>query len=86
MPLEGVRVLDRDDHRGAVRRDADGHYGADVIKVSIRAATLRLSGAQKNGVPLSYAYYGRNKRSIVIDFGSPDGQARCAISRRRATC
>jgi len=77
MPLEGVRVLDCATIIAApfaAMLMAD--YGADVIKVEHpRGDGLRLSGAQKNGVPLNYAYYGRNKRNIVIDFGSPDGQA-----------
>ena len=77
MPLEGIRVLDCATIIAApfaAMLLAD--YGADVIKVEHpRGDGLRLSGAQKNGVGLNYSYYGRNKRNIVIDFGTEDGQA-----------
>jgi formyl-CoA transferase len=77
MPLEGIRVLDCATIIAApfaAMLLAD--YGADVIKVEHpRGDGLRLSGAQKNGVGLNYAYYGRNKRNVVIDFGMADGQA-----------
>ena len=77
MPLEGIRVLDCATIIAApfaAMLLAD--YGADVIKVEHpRGDGLRLSGAQKNGVGLNYAYYGRNKRNVVIDFGTADGQA-----------
>jgi crotonobetainyl-CoA:carnitine CoA-transferase CaiB-like acyl-CoA transferase len=76
-PLEGIRVLDCATIIAApftAMLLAD--YGADVIKVEHpRGDGLRLSGAQKDGVGLNYAYYGRNKRNIVIDFGTADGQA-----------
>ena len=53
-----------------------GDFGARVIKVEHpRGDGLRLSGAQKEGVGLNYAYYGRNKRNVVIDFGTSEGQA-----------
>ena len=77
MPLEGIRVLDCATIIAApfaAMLLAD--YGADVIKIEHpRGDGLRLSGPQKNGVGLSYAYYGRNKRNVVIDFGTPDGQS-----------
>src|SRR3954462_15589046 len=77
MPLEGIRVLDCATIIAApftAMLLAD--YGADVIKVEHpRGDGLRLSGAQKNGVGLNYSYYGRNKRNVVIDFGTLDRQA-----------
>jgi formyl-CoA transferase len=77
MPLTGMRVLDCATIIAApftAMLLAD--YGADVIKVEHpRGDGLRLSGAQKEGVGLNYAYYGRNKRNVVIDFGTSEGQA-----------
>ena len=77
LPLEGIKVVDCATlFAGPVVATIMGDYGADVIKVEHpRGDGLRLSGAQKEGVGLNYAYYGRNKRNIVIDFGTPDGQA-----------
>ncbi len=75
-PLEGVRVLDCSTIIAApfgAMLLAD--YGAEVIKVEHpRGDGLRLSGPQKNGVGLNYAFYGRNKRNIVLDLSSADGQ------------
>ena len=76
LPLEGIRVLDCATIIAApfsAMLLAD--FGAEVIKVEHpRGDGLRLSGAQKDGMGLNYAYYGRNKRNIVIDFSTADGQ------------
>ena len=76
LPLEGIRVLDCATIIAApfsAMLLAD--FGAEVIKVEHpRGDGLRLSGAQKNGMGLNYAYYGRNKRNIVIDFSTAEGQ------------
>jgi crotonobetainyl-CoA:carnitine CoA-transferase CaiB-like acyl-CoA transferase len=75
-PLEGIRVLDCATIIAApfsAMLLAD--FGADVIKVEHpRGDGLRLSGPQKDGVGLNYSYYGRNKRNVVIDFSTADGQ------------
>lgn len=75
-PLEGVRVLDCSTIIAApfaAMLLAD--YGAEVIKIEHpRGDGLRLSGPQKHGVGLNYAFYGRNKRNIVLDLSSADGQ------------
>ena len=85
-PLEGIRVLDCATIIAApfaAMLLAD--YGADVIKVEHpRGDGLRLSGAQKAGVGLNYAYYGRNKRNVVIDFGTAQGQALLLDLARRS--
>jgi crotonobetainyl-CoA:carnitine CoA-transferase CaiB-like acyl-CoA transferase len=77
LPLDGIRVLDCATIIAApfaAMLLAD--YGADVIKVEHpRGDGLRLSGPQKDGVGLSYAYYGRNKRNVVIDFSTAEGQS-----------
>jgi crotonobetainyl-CoA:carnitine CoA-transferase CaiB-like acyl-CoA transferase len=75
-PLEGIRVLDCATIIAApfsAMLLAD--FGADVIKVEHpRGDGLRLSGPQKDGVGLTYCYYGRNKRNIVLDLSDPQGQ------------
>lgn len=75
-PLEGIRVLDCATIMAAPYTAmllAD--FGADVVKVEHpKGDGLRLSGPAKEGVGLSYAYYGRNKRNIVVDLGGAEGQ------------
>jgi crotonobetainyl-CoA:carnitine CoA-transferase CaiB-like acyl-CoA transferase len=75
-PLEGIRVLDCATIIAApfaAMLLAD--YGADVIKVEHpRGDGLRLSGPQKDGVGLAYSFYGRNKRNVVLDLSTEEGQ------------
>ncbi|HTK00361.1 MAG TPA: CoA transferase [Bordetella sp.] len=76
LPLEGIRVLDCATIIAApfaAMLLAD--FGADVIKIEHpRGDGMRLSGPQKDGINLTYAYYGRNKRNIVLDLSTPQGQ------------
>jgi formyl-CoA transferase len=75
-PLEGIRVLDCGTIIAApftAMLLAD--YGADVIKIEHpRGDGLRANGPRKEGVGLNYAFYGRNKRHIVLDLSKPEGQ------------
>lgn len=75
-PLHGVRVLDCSTIIAApftAMLLAD--FGADVVKIEHpRGDGLRLSGAEKKGVGLNYAFYGRNKRNIVLDLSKDEGQ------------
>jgi len=76
-PLAGVRVLDCATIIAApFAATALADFGADVIKVEHpRGDGLRLSGAQKDKVGLSYSFYGRNKRNVVLDLSKEAGQA-----------
>jgi crotonobetainyl-CoA:carnitine CoA-transferase CaiB-like acyl-CoA transferase len=54
-----------------------GDYGAEVIKVEHPATgdPQRQLGRRKNGVPLWWKQISRNKKSITLYLGSPEGQA-----------
>ena len=75
-PLEGVRVLDcgtiiAAPYTAALLAD----WGADVIKIEHPTGdNLRRTGAAKDGVGLTYKFYGRNKRNIVLDLSKAKGQ------------
>jgi crotonobetainyl-CoA:carnitine CoA-transferase CaiB-like acyl-CoA transferase len=75
-PLEGLRVLDCATIIAApfaAMLLAD--FGAEVIKIEHpRGDGLRGSGPQKDGVNLTYSFYGRNKRNIILDLSTADGQ------------
>ena len=76
MPLEGVRVLDcgtiiAAPYCAAMLAD----WGADVIKIEHPSGdNLRRTGPSKNGANLNYKFYGRNKRNIVLNLSTPQGQ------------
>jgi len=66
-PLEGVRVVDLSPDRvGAQVSQTLADYGADVIWVE-RPGGSRLR--QQRAFP----FYGRGKRSVVADLGTPEG-------------
>jgi crotonobetainyl-CoA:carnitine CoA-transferase CaiB-like acyl-CoA transferase len=75
-PLEGVRVLDCGTIIAApycATLLAD--WGADVIKIEHPDGdSLRRAGPSKNGAGLNYKFYGRNKRHIVLNLSTPEGQ------------
>ncbi|MCB0995795.1 MAG: CoA transferase [Acidimicrobiales bacterium] len=53
-----------------------GDLGADVVKIEPpEGDPMRTMGASRDGHSLVWAYVARNKRSVVADFGSPDGLA-----------
>ena len=76
QPLAGLRVLDCATIIAApftAMLLAD--WGADVIKIEHPAGDgLRTNGPAKDGVGLNYAYYNRNKRNLVLDLSTADGQ------------
>lgn len=78
MPLEGLRVLDVSTIlAGPLCCQILGDFGADVIKVEHPQAGdgLRGHGQQKDGVPLWWKEVSRNKRTVGLDLGRPDGAA-----------
>ncbi len=78
MPLEGLRVLDVSTIlAGPLCCQILGDFGADVIKVEHPQAGdgLRGHGQQKDGVPLWWKEVSRNKRTLGLDLGRPDGAA-----------
>jgi formyl-CoA transferase len=53
-----------------------GDYGADVIKIEHpNGDPIRTHGYTKDGVPLWWKMVGRNKRTITLNFSTPEGQA-----------
>lgn len=76
MPLEGLRVIDASTIiAGPLCCQILGDYGADVIKVEhpVAGDSMRGHGRQKDGVPLWWKEISRNKRTIGLDLGKPDG-------------
>ncbi|MGV8912452.1 MAG: CaiB/BaiF CoA transferase family protein [Rhodoglobus sp.] len=77
-PLSGVRVLDISTlFAGPLAATFLGDFGADVIKVEhpTRPDAARGHGPAKAGVNLWWKTLGRNKRTVTINLGSPDGAA-----------
>src|SRR5688500_5352544 len=75
-PLEGVRVVDASTIlAGPLCCQILGDFGADVIKVEhLRGGDgSRGHGHSKDGVPLWWKVLGRNKRSVALYLGDPDG-------------
>src|SRR5689334_11257758 len=76
MPLEGLRVLDASTIlAGPLCCQILGDFGAEVIKIEHPRAgdSMRGHGAQKDGVPLWWKEISRNKRTIGLDLGKPEG-------------
>jgi crotonobetainyl-CoA:carnitine CoA-transferase CaiB-like acyl-CoA transferase len=76
MPLEGLRVIDASTIiAGPLCCQILGDYGADVIKVEhpVAGDSMRGHGRQKDGVPLWWKEISRNKQTIGLDLGKPDG-------------
>lgn len=68
-PLTGVRVLDASRLvAGNMTSQQLADFGADVIKVEPLPAGDPLRAWGQNGVPTFWKAYGRNKRSIAVDF------------------
>ncbi|MGN6426010.1 MAG: CaiB/BaiF CoA transferase family protein [Leifsonia sp.] len=75
-PLDGVRVLDVSTlFAGPLAATFLGDFGAQVTKVEhpTRADAARGHGPAKDGVNLWWKTLGRNKRTVTIDLGTPDG-------------
>ena len=86
-PLRGTRVLDISTIlAGPLVCQILGDYGADVIKVEhpTRGDGMRGHGPSKDGVPLWWAELSRNKRTLGLYLGDPDGAAIFKQLARRA--
>lgn len=76
-PLHGVKVLDiATVFAGPMAATMLGDFGADVIKIEhpTKADSVRWHGASKDGVGLWWKIIGRNKRTITLYLGAPEGQ------------
>ena len=76
MALEGVRVLDTATlFAGPMAATMLGDQGADVVKIEHpRGDPARTHGASKDGIGLWFKMLARNKRSVTLYLGSPEGQ------------
>jgi crotonobetainyl-CoA:carnitine CoA-transferase CaiB-like acyl-CoA transferase len=75
-PLAGLRVLDVSTIlAGPLACQILGDYGADVIKIEHPrfGDALRNHGLAKDGVPLWWKMLSRNKRTVGLYLGDPDG-------------
>ncbi|MDA8263939.1 MAG: CoA transferase [Actinomycetota bacterium] len=74
--LAGVRVIDASTIlAGPLCCQILGDFGADVIKVEhpVNGDNLRGHGVQLDGVPLWWKEVARNKRTVAINLGNPEG-------------
>ena len=86
MALEGVRVVDASTIlAGPLCCQILGDFGADVIKIEhpLYGDSMRGHGGQKDGVSLWWKEVSRNKRTLGLNLGKPDGAA--AFLRLAAT-
>jgi crotonobetainyl-CoA:carnitine CoA-transferase CaiB-like acyl-CoA transferase len=77
-PLTGIRVLDASTLlAGPIICQLLGDFGADVVKIEHPEGgdSLRTHGPDKDGHGLWWKVVGRNKRSIGLYLGEPDGAA-----------
>ena len=75
-PLEGVRVVDLSRLvAGNMLTAYLADFGADVIKIERAEGGDDLRRWNEGGQPIYWKVYGRNKRSMVLDFKSPEGLA-----------
>jgi formyl-CoA transferase len=78
MPLEGLRVLDASSVVcGPLAAMLLADFGAEVINIEHPKGgdPIRQHGDAKDGVPLWWSMLGRNKKSITLYLGDPEGQA-----------
>ena len=78
LPLEGVRIVDLSAVvSGPMATQILADQGADVIKVEGPGPgdLVRYVGPQRNGLTAMFSAVNRNKRSIVLDLKTPQGQA-----------
>jgi crotonobetainyl-CoA:carnitine CoA-transferase CaiB-like acyl-CoA transferase len=74
-PLDGVRVLDLSRLvAGNVVSHVLADFGADVIKVEAPGRGDDLRAWKVGGVSTYWKVYARNKRSITLDFRTPQGK------------
>lgn len=76
-PLAGLKVIDAATIFAApFTATLLGDFGADVIKIEKPRVgdPLRAMGGSKNGTPLWWKIYARNKRALTLDLASSEGQ------------
>jgi crotonobetainyl-CoA:carnitine CoA-transferase CaiB-like acyl-CoA transferase len=76
MPLAGIRVLDVSTIlAGPLCCQILGDFGAEVIKIEHprNGDNMRGHGVQKDGTPLWWKEISRNKRTVAVNLGQPDG-------------
>ncbi len=84
MPLEGLRVLDVSTIlAGPLACQILGDFGAEVVKIEhpVAGDGMRGHGERKDGVPLWWKEVSRNKRTVGLNLGKPEG---AAVFRRLA--
>ncbi len=77
-PLQGLKVLDLSIIvAGGTASSLLADFGADVVKVERPGSgdPLRNWGPFANGVSLWWKVHSRNKRSLTLDLGRPEGQS-----------
>ena len=76
MPLEGIRVLDLGTIIAApYAATLLADWGAEVIKIEHPSGdSLRRAGPSVNGAGLTFKVYSRNKKNMVINLSTPEGQ------------
>lgn len=76
MPLDGLRVIDASTIlAGPLCCQILGDFGADVIKIEhpVHGDSMRGHGGQKDGIALWWKEISRNKRTIGLNLGKPEG-------------
>lgn len=76
LPLKGIKVLDiAVMYASPFTATLLSDFGADVIKVEHPSGdSLRNIGKKKNGIGLWFKQVNRNKKSVTINLGKPEGQ------------
>jgi len=75
-PLAGLKVVDAATlFAGPLAGTILGDFGADVIKVEhpAKGDPARTHGPSKDGISLWWAMLGRNKRTVTLNMGKPEG-------------
>ncbi len=81
QPLAGIRIIDTTEERGELSSRILADLGADVIKVEPPggASSRRLPPHGPDGTSLYFAVRNTNKRSVILDRSTADGQAEFEI-------
>src|ERR671926_1759765 len=84
-PLSGIRVLDVSTvYAAPITAMLLGDYGADVIKVEHpKGDPARTHGWNREGHGLWWKVISRNKRTVTLNIGKPEGQE---VLRRLVAC
>ena len=75
-PLEGLKVVDAATlFAGPLAGTILGDFGAEVIKIEhpAKGDPARTHGPSKDGISLWWAMLGRNKRTVTLNMGKPEG-------------